>query len=179
MPIDMSLAAKAPPRKTTGRAATPKNTPVQITTLNDRRTEGLIGVSQLAQGLLLMVGQYADAATIGKLFPPLAKEVANIADEHDIVARPVDLLIQVGPYGALIATGLPFVLQIAANHRWIDASRLGAQGVVPPEVLEAQMKTEVARVQAQEMMRQQQMIQEAQRVQKEYEAMVAEFEKVG
>jgi hypothetical protein len=179
MPIDMSLAAKAPPRKT-GTRATPARAQaaqVQITSVNDRRTDGLLGLAQLGQGLLVAVGLYADAAAVGKFFPPMAKELANVADDHDVLAKPIDFLIEIGPYGALIATGLPLIMQLAANHRLLDASRLGGQGVVPPELLEAQMKTQMARMQADVMRAQQAAMQEAKQLEREYEQMMAEYEK--
>lgn len=168
MPIDMS-AAKAPPRKRTASSSARSsavNVP-EVSTLNQRRTEGLLGLAQLGQGLCLMFGQYADAAAIGNHFPPLAKEVANVADSSDVVAKPLDLLIEVGPYGALVAAAMPLVMQLMANHKMLDASRLGGQGVVPPEVLESQMKAQVMQMQAQAMREQQMALNEAKRVEAE------------
>lgn len=175
MPIDMSLAAKAPPRKATAaKSAASRLQAVRTDTqpINQKRTDGLMGLGQLAQGLCIMVGQYADAGAIGQFFGPLAKEVANVADEYAVVAKPVDMLIEIGPFGALIAAGLPFVMQIMANHRMLDATRLGGQGVVPPEVLEAQMKTQVMKMQAEAVRQQQQAIQEAQEAQRQFEEMM-------
>lgn len=174
MPIDMSLAAKAPPRKAASRGS--KVTPVETQSLNERRTKGLIELAQLGQGIALMFGQYADAAAIGRYFPPVATELSNVADTSDIVARPIDFLIEVGPYGALIAAAMPLAMQIMANHRVIDASKLAGQGVVPPEVLEAQMQAEMARMQADALKKQQQAINEARAAQAEYERMMAEFQ---
>lgn len=175
MPIDMSNA-KAPPKRAANTTKSPASrlSTVQqdVRTVNDKRTEGLIGASQLVQGLCLMTGQFADAAAIGRFFPPVAKELANVADGSEILAKPIDLIIEVGPYGALIAAGLPLVMQLMANHKMLDASRLGSQGVVPPEVLEAQMKAEVARMQADAMRQQQLAMKEAQAAQAEYEQMM-------
>lgn len=171
MPIDMS-AAKAPPRKraTAGTAsARIQSQPVETRTPNERRYEGLNGLAQLGQGLCLLVGQYADAAAIGQHFDPVARELANIADSSDFVAKPVDFLIEIGPYGALIAAVMPLALQIMANHKIIDATKLAGQGIVPPELLEAQMKTQVARMQAQAMKAQQEAMAETKRLQEEYD----------
>lgn len=174
MPIDMSLATKAPPKKAGTRkigVATPQ---VDTRSVNQKRTEGLLGLAQLGQGILLLVGQYADAAAVGQHFPPVAQELANIADTSDFVAKPIDLLIEVGTYGGLIAALLPLGLQIAANHGRIDATRLAGQGVVPPDVLEAQMKANVAKMQAEAMKAQQHALMEARKAQQEYERIMTE-----
>jgi len=130
-------------------------------TLNQQRFEGLLGLAQLGQGICLMAGLHADAMTIGQHFPPVAKEIANIADDNDSVAQPLDFIIKVGPYGALIAAAMPFVMQILANHKVIDPAKAIGQGIVPPEVLEAQMKAELMRMQAEAMQAQQQAVRDA------------------
>jgi hypothetical protein len=166
MAIDMS-AAKAPPKRTPAKkaAATPPPPPAQETAgksaLNQNRLEGLLGLAQLGQGICLMSGLHADAMTIGKFFPPVAAEIANIADDNDAVAQPLDFIIKIGPYGALIAAAMPFVMQILANHGVIDATNAAGQGIVPPQVLEAQMKAEMMRMQAEAMREQQRAINEA------------------
>jgi hypothetical protein len=177
MPIDMSLAAKAPPRKTSNRVGTPASRqPVQseAQSINSKRSQGLNGLAQLGQGIALMMGQYADAAAIGMHFPPIAAELANVADGSEMIAKPIDLIIEVGPYGALIAAGMPLVMQIMANHKMLDARKLHGQGVVPPEVLEAQMTAQMAKMQAQAMKEQQLAMREAQAAKAEYEEMMRE-----
>jgi hypothetical protein len=52
-------------------------------------------------------------------------------------------------------------MQLLANHRVVDASAMHGYGVVPPEVLEAQMKAEMLRMQAEAMQAQQQAVNEA------------------
>jgi hypothetical protein len=128
----------------------------------------------MGQGLLILTGQYADAATVGKHFHPIATEVANIADDNESVAKVIDLVIAVGPYGALVSAVLPFAMQIAANHKWIDPNALMGQGVVPPEVLDAQMRAQVARMQTEALKAQQIAIQEAQQAERDFNAMMAE-----
>ena len=174
--IDMS-AAKAPPAR---KAATPRKapepTPAPVApekSLKDQRVDGLIGLAQLGQGICLMAGLHADAMTIGKFFPPIATELANIADDNETVAGPIDFIIKVGPYGALIAAGMPFVLQILANHKVIDATKAMGQGIVPPEVLEAQMKAEILRMQAEAMRQQQQALNDANAAAEAYAKMMA------
>lgn len=177
MPIDMS-AAKAPPRRTPSRTVKATPPPVESKTLNDKRREGLMGLAQLAQGLCLMTQQYADAATIGQHFPPFGAEIANLADTYDVVAKPIDFLIEIGPFGAVIAAGMPFVLQLLANHKVIDGSRMAGQGIVPPEVLEAQMKAQVAQMQAEALLEQRRAMTEARDAQQAYEKFMSDGEKV-
>ena len=174
MPIDMSAAVKAPARKTTGSKATP--TPVKTAdykTPTEKRTEGLNGLGQLAQGLCLMMGQYADAATFGMHFPPVARELAAVAESNETIAKPIDFLIEIGPYGALLEAAIPLVMQMLANHRLIKAEAMIGSNIVPPEVLEAQMKAQVMRVQAQAMRDQQVAMAEAQAAQREMQEMMA------
>lgn len=172
MPIDMSLAApKAPPRKRTSNAA-PASAKVisqDVRTPGERRAKGLMEIAQLVQGGFLMFGQYADAAAIGQHFQPVAIELANVAESSEVIAKPIDFLIEVGPYGALIAAVMPLGLQIAANHGWVNAEMLMGHGVVPPVVLEAQMKAQMARMQSEAMRAQQLAMKEAAAAQAEYE----------
>jgi hypothetical protein len=178
MPIDMSAAVKAPPRKATPRKSA-ATTPAKVSsgpqkTQNELREEGLNGLAQLIQLGCIAGKQHADAAAIGMHFPPLAKEVANLADSYDQVAAPIDFLIKFGPFSAVIAAGMPLVLQVLANHKIVDAGALAGQGVVPPEVLESQMRAQVAQIQAQAMADQQRAIAEAQAAERHYASMLAE-----
>jgi hypothetical protein len=175
MPIDMSNA-KAPPRKKTPATRTPTKVVPETSdnSLNAKRVDGVLGLAQIGQALCVMLGQNADAAAIGTHFPPIAQELANIADSNDAIAKPIDFLLEVGPYGALIAAVLPFGLQIAANHGWVDASRLMGQGVVPPAVLEAQMQAQIARMQTEAVRQQQEAINEARKASAAYEQMMAD-----
>lgn len=116
-----------------------------------------------------MARQYADAATVGMHGPNIARELAALADDYEQVAKPIDVLIQAGPFAALLAVLLPFGLQLAANHKLIDASSMVGSSVIPPEVLEAQMKADIARMQAQAMKEQQEALAAAQSAQVEYE----------
>lgn len=175
MAIDMS-AAKAPPARSK-RAPASSKAPVgpppalvvaEKSPLNQERFEGMMGIAQLGQGVCLMMGLHADAMTIGKFFPPVAKELANIADENESVAKPLDFLIKVGPYGALIAAAMPLVMQLAVNHKMADPLAMQGFGVVAPEVLEAQMKAEMMRMQAQAMQAQQAAVNAANEAAAEY-----------
>jgi hypothetical protein len=123
-----------------------------------------------------MFGQYADAAAIGNHFGPLAVELANAAEGSEALAKPIDMLIAVGPYGALIAAALPLALQLAANHKLVNAGMMMGQGVVPPEVLEAQMKSQVATMQANALREQREAVEQARKAQAEYDSMMKEYE---
>ena len=175
MPIDMSAATvRAPQRKVTGSKPTPS--PVKLAdfkTPTEKRSEGLNGIGQLAQGLCLMFGQYADAATFGMHWSPVATELANVAETNETIAKPIDLLIEIGPYGALLEAVMPFAMQILANHRLIKPEMLLGSNIVPPEVLEAQMKTKIMQMQAQAMRDQQIAMAEAQAAQRDMQEMMA------
>lgn len=175
MPIDMSQATRVPPAKRGARVAkTQAVTTADTRTPLERRTEGLNDIGQLGQGLLLIGQQWADAAAVGRFWSPVATELAKCAGQNEIIAKGVDFLIQVGPYGSLIAAAMPLVLQIMANHKIVNANNLVGQGIVPPEVLEAQMKAEVARMQADALRAQQEAIAEAQAAQAEYDLFMQE-----
>jgi len=174
MPIDMSAATvKAPPRKSAAsRASTGTPKLVEYKSPVEKRTEGLNGLGQLGQGLCLMMGQYADAAAIGMHWGPVASELAKIADSNETIAKPIDFMIEIGPYGALLEAAIPFVLQILANHKLIKAEAMLGSNVVTPEVLDAQMKAQVMRTQAQAMRAQQAALADAQAAQAEMEEMM-------
>lgn len=182
MPIDMSQA-KAPPRKratSTTPRATPKvaetATNTEASAIQIAREEGLNGLGQLGQAVCLMFGLRADAATIGMHWGPIAHETAKLADMHEEVAKPVDFLIQIGPYTAFVMALLPFGLQIAANHKWIDQANVAGMGVVSPDVLDAQVKAQLAQKQAEEMRLRQAQIADAKRTQAMYEAQIRQAE---
>lgn len=176
MPIDMTAATsvKAPPRKIASTSKTSAKVATDTRTEYEKRVEGLDGLGQLGQGICIIAQQYADAAAVGKYWPPISIELSKLAETNKSVATTVDFLIGVGPYGALIAAVLPLALQIGANHKLVDAERMSSYGIVVPEVLEAQMKAEMLRMQAQAMMEQQHALKEAQRAQEMYERAVRE-----
>lgn len=173
MPIDMSEASvKAPPRKTTRKSA--NAAPQSRMTMQEVRREGLMGLAQLAQAGCLMTHQYADAATIQMYGEPLAAEIAKLADIYDVIAKPVDLLIQAGPFAGLIAIAVPMTMQILANHKVIDAEKTVGSNIVPPRVLEAQMQAQVTKMQADAQRQQAEAMREAREAQAEYEKLLRE-----
>lgn len=175
MPIDMTQAVTAPPRKRqSGVRTTAPKVQADTRSPNEKRVEGLLGLGQVGQAACIMGRQYADAATLGMHFPPVATEIANLADQFEMVANVADFLIQIGPFTAIITASMPLILQLLANHKVLDASALMGQGVVPPEVLESQMKAQIAKMQADAMREQQMAMQEAREAQAEYERYMAE-----
>lgn len=181
MPIDMSAAIKAPPARRNARNSTSQTAAriqVQTQTIREQRETGLSGVGQLGQGLCLMSKQYAQAATFGMYWAPIARELAVLAESQSVVAKAADFLITAGPYAALIQVGLPFIMQTAANYGLIDAEKAVGANIVPPKVLEAQMKADMSRIQAEALRDQQMAMQEAAKAQREYQAMVIAQEKV-
>jgi hypothetical protein len=173
MPIDMSLAnaptPKAPPRKTTRAKAAPAPAPAPEMSLTDMRTVGLMGIGQIAQLACIGSKQYAQAATFGMHWNPLAREIAVLADTVPVVAVGVDFLMQAGPYGALVSAALPFVMQTLTNYGLIQPTGNTAD----PKVLDAQMRAQIARKQAQAMREQQAAMQDAQNAQAEYDEYMA------
>lgn len=145
MPVNFSAAAKAPPRKTAKTVA--PATYEAPRTVRELREEGLNGIGQLGQGACAAFNQFADAATIGMHFPGMARELATLADHYEVLAKPIDLIIQIGPFGALLNVLAPFVMQMLANHGIIHTT--GVLGVVPPETLDAQMRTQIMQMHAQ------------------------------
>jgi hypothetical protein len=127
-------------------AYVPQNAPIEDEkpkTLNDERREALDGVWQLAQWGCLCFGQFADAGAIGQHGPSLSSEVMVLVDKNAKIAKKLDLLIEIGPYTGIIAAALPFLAQILVNHGVFKAERFANAGVVHPETLEAQMKTQL------------------------------------
>jgi hypothetical protein len=122
------------------RSSVINDTPVMMP--NPERFQAVQGIFQMGQMGCVMAGQYADAAAIGLHGDNIANEITGLADKYPQVGKALDALMQAGPFAGLITATLPLVLQIAANHKRIPADKV--PGVVPPEVLETQMKAQVA-----------------------------------
>jgi hypothetical protein len=113
--------------------------------LTAAREKGLTGIGQIGVVVCVAKGWYADAATVKDHAPNLARETAKLAEEYDEVGNVLDAIIGVGPFTAILAAGLPFVLQLLANHGRIDAEKAGIAGIEDPQDLEARMIAEVER----------------------------------
>lgn len=177
MPINTSLASKTPPpTKRASSGGTSRASVPQGKSQREIREEGLLGVGQALQGICVIGQQWADAGALGIHVPRIAPELAKLADSYGIIASGVDLVIQVGPFGALLATTMPLVMQILANHKVIDASSVAGMGnVMPPEVLESQMKAEAMRMAAQAQREQAEAMRDAQQAQLEYQRIMSQM----
>jgi hypothetical protein len=105
----------------------------------DYRTP-IIGLFQIPAGILSIAGMRrpvfaADAAAITIHGPNIADALDKLAQERPEIAAILERVLQVGPYGVLIAAVAPLTLQILANH---DALPPGALGTVPPAELVSQ-----------------------------------------
>ena len=137
MPIDMTLAAKAPP----ARGGTATRTRAPKASIADQREQAVLGLFQGGQALLLFSKQYADAVTVGHHAVPISHEVSVLAAADDTVAKAVDSLLVIGPYSALVMAVLPMALQLAVNHNLLPAGKV--PGTTDPRVLSSQMEAEL------------------------------------
>lgn len=158
-----------PPKK----AATSK--PEKEMTIPERREYAVNGLFQLGSLGCVLLGQHADAGAISIHGPNIAHEVSDLASQNDQIANAVDKLLTVGPYAGLVGAVLPFFMQIAVNHGIIKADKLPAESdIVAPEVLEAQVKTALARQQMEAMQRQREAERELAEMRAEWERISAE-----
>lgn len=165
----MPITNAPPPTRNIGAA---KPRPAKQAPETREREEALNGLGQLAQVPLLATKQYADAAAFSLHWPNISKEVAKLAESQEQVAKLIDPLIQVGPYTGLITALLPFVMQLAVNHRMVAA---GALGTVPAQSLSAQMETAMVRAELEALKTQRDAEHEAAAVRKEIDAQRAEL----
>lgn len=150
---------KPPPRR-----ETPKDIPQMST--DELREEAANGFFQLAGLGCIMMGQFSDAGAVNIHGPGISHVAAKMAKTNDLIAKGLDSLLNVGPYAELIAVLSPLVLQLLANHKIVPAEKLAGANVVKPEVLESQVKTQLA-MQAMEQMRLQRLVEEEMRVMQE------------
>jgi hypothetical protein len=134
---------------------------------NDPRKEAVGGLFQLASFGCVMVGNYADAAAVAEHGDNISREVATLARQNESVAKYIDYLTQAGPYAGLVTACLPLVLQLLANHKRIDYSKV--PGLTAPEVLEAKIASQMKAAAIQQM-------REAQETQARFDAELARME---
>jgi hypothetical protein len=162
MPIDMSLAANAPPKRT--RASSPT---VPRKAVTDTRSEAVNGLFQLASFGSVMVGNYADSATIAEHGPAVSREIVALGQQNERIGQWIDYLNQAGPYAGLITALLPMTLQLLANHKRIDHNKV--PGLTDPAVLEMRVETQMKAAAFQQM-------KQAQQEQAQYDQALAQME---
>lgn len=156
MPFDTT---KAPPRTSAPAAREVVRERKQAATASKKtqeRTEGLVGLVQLASFGCILRGQFADAGALGKHGPNLCVEAAKLGESNEQIGKYLDALNATGPYAGLIAAALPLTLQLLANHGKIKPEALAGAGVVSPDALAAEAKTAMMRQQAEALRMQQQ-----------------------
>ena len=143
MPFEGVKAGPPPPKE---GATRPRPMPEKrVSGKQKAREEAANGIGQLLSFGLMVSGQLADAGAIGQHWPNIAHEAAAVAETDQKMARGLDYLLEVGPYGNLIIVCLPLVGQLLANHKVVKPEALAGAGVVHPEALEADVKAHMAR----------------------------------
>jgi hypothetical protein len=151
-----------------------KNTeqPPHIPTINELRFDAVQGIWQVLGMGCIAMHQYADAGAISMHSPAISREIVELAETNEQIAKGVDSLLQVGPFAGLIVAGMPLVMQLLVNHKRIPVDKLSADtGVISPELLESQVKTDMARMQLRALREQREAEQELARERAEWEAM--------
>jgi hypothetical protein len=149
---------------------TVKNTPTKPQDIREERRDAVDGIFQLIGLGFIVTGQYADAGAISMHSPPISQEVAELAEKDERIAKGVDTLLQVGPYAGLVAAVMPLVLQLLVNHNVFPADKMASANIVKPEVLESQVKTDMARKAMQALQMQKDAEEELAKMQAEYMA---------
>jgi hypothetical protein len=127
------------PGQRTGTGATRKTTSTRAASspaFTDYKTP-ILGLMQIPAGALAIAGMtrpvfLADSAAITIHGPNIAEALDQLAHERPEVAAALERVLQVGPYGVLIAAVAPLVLQLLANHNVLPG---GTMGTVPPPQL--------------------------------------------
>jgi hypothetical protein len=115
-------------------------------------TEGIMGLFQMPAMGLMMVGRQtgnvalqADGYALAQHGPGIAAALNETAQQQPQVAKALDSILKVGPYGALITALVPLVVQLAANHDAIPP----VMGAIPKEHLAAAADAEMSAMAAQ------------------------------
>jgi len=103
-----------------------------------KRLDGVGGIFQLSQLTLIMLKQKADAAAVGLHSESITTEIVNLAESDENVARIVDSLCKVGPYGALVSAIMPLIIQLGVNHGKVPEIKM--EGIFTKAELEEKMK---------------------------------------
>jgi hypothetical protein len=179
----MPLVGEVPPapaavrkRSTPTASAAPKKS-VESPTASKAvaRTESLMEIAGIGQGIALMTGNFADAETIEMHARPLLSAVAKLGDIHPQFGESIDKAEFINPYLAVFAAAIPLTLQFMANHGRIDSRRARIAGIQDPTLLANRQSAKVAQAQAQMIREQREAAEEAQRAQASLQAEMEAF----
>jgi len=120
----------------TGTRRTSTRKPTTASPIQDYKTP-LLGLFQIPAGALAIAGMQkpvfaADAAAIAIHSENIAEALDQLAHERPEIAAVLDRVLQIGPYGVLIAAVAPLAFQILTNH---GAVPVGVMGTIPPGTL--------------------------------------------
>lgn len=171
MPLVGSVPPPPPPRRASKASSAPvkladkKPAPTTDASIKAKRVATLDGYSQILQAGFLMVGWHADAETLDMHGGPLLSAVADLGDHHDQFGATLDKADVMGPYLALAVASIPLVMQFAANHGRIDATKVSIGGIVPPEQLANRRQAKLMKAQAEMIRKEREAQEEAMRAQ--------------
>jgi hypothetical protein len=138
-------------------------------TIADQRADAVDGIFQLVGLGCIMVGQYADAGAINMHGHDISVEIADLAEKNAPIANVIDNLLQIGPYAGLVMAVMPLAMQLLANHKVMSAEKMTGMNVVKPEILESQVKTQMARQAIEALQAQKEAEEELARMQEEWQ----------
>ena len=140
MPITSNPGTPPGPKPRGGNKSTPVPAPSSDTILRGR-AEAVSGLFQMGAAVCIMVKQLPDSAAISEHGDNVSIECAKLAETDERFANVIDKLTSVGPYAGLMTAIMPLMVQLAVNHKRMEA---GALGTVEPEVLAAKVKADMA-----------------------------------
>lgn len=147
--LDLSTKTPPPLKRSSGTETKRSSPKPSQPSQRDVREDGLNGLFQLAGGLSLMFGQWADAGACSTHGPNISREAAELAEKYPKVGGILDYITAVGPFAGLLTAVLPFGLQILVNHNRMPAHpALSSIGVLPAEMLASKAQAEVMEMQA-------------------------------
>lgn len=134
-----------PPKGTAPRAPRARSGPAPKRGATDYRP-GIQGLFQ-AVCIPLSFGAPADAAAVATYAPGIAEALNDLAKERPEVAAVLEKILQVGPYGALIAAVVPLGVQLAHNHNLIPEQMAVQLGATPKRQILAQLRAQAEQMQ--------------------------------
>src|SRR5437763_16262319 len=102
-----------PPRATAPKEQAPRKASPKA----KAREDAANGIGQIIGFGFMVSGQLHDAGAIGMHWPNIAHEAAQVAENDAKMAKALDYLLEVGPYGNLIIVALPLVAPLLVHHK--------------------------------------------------------------